>query len=141
MKKFVLLLFIPFVSIFGSTLIETLKKSAEQGEAEAQFNLGVMYDFGEGVPQDYKQALYWYKKSAEQGYAKAQFNLGLMYDSGKGVIQDYIEAYAWINVAGANGLDVTKVRSLISKKMTPDQIDKAQARSKVIWAELEAKKK
>ena len=58
---------------------------AEQGDAEAQFNLGVMYSKGQGVAQDDAQALAWYRKAAEQGYAKAQFNLGLMYDEGRGL--------------------------------------------------------
>jgi len=48
-------------------------KSAEQGLAQAQFNLGVRYDNGQGVPQDYKEAVKWYRKAAEQGDAKAQY--------------------------------------------------------------------
>ena len=55
------------------------RKSAEQGIADAQFNLGVMYDEGRGVTQDYNEAVKWYRKSAEQGLRDAQFNLGLMY--------------------------------------------------------------
>ena len=57
---------------------------AEQGEAKAQHNLGVMYRIGHGVPQDYKAALKWFRLAAEQGLAKAQGNLGQMYDEGKG---------------------------------------------------------
>ena len=71
----------------------------------------------------------------------AQYLLGVAYAKGEGVLQDYIESYARINIAGANGYDVTEARSLLFKEMTTDQIEKAQARSKVIWAELEAKKK
>ena len=56
-------------------------KSAEQGDAEAQFNLGYMYYKGEGVPKDYKEAVKWFTKSAEQGDAQAQYNLGLMYNN------------------------------------------------------------
>ena len=52
---------------------------AEQGFAQAQFNLGVMYENGQGVHQDYKEAVRLYRLSAEQGHAKAQNNLGLMY--------------------------------------------------------------
>ncbi|WP_277600823.1 tetratricopeptide repeat protein [Eikenella corrodens] len=52
---------------------------AEQGNADAQYNLGVMYDNGQGVRQDYAEAARWYRKAAEQGYAKAQYNLGSMY--------------------------------------------------------------
>ena len=53
---------------------------AEQGDASAQFNLGLRYDKGQGVPQDYKEAVKWYRISAEQGYAVAKLNLGLMYE-------------------------------------------------------------
>ena len=48
---------------------------AEQGDAFAQYNLGLMYDQGLGVPQDYKEAVKWYRLAAEQGYADAQTNL------------------------------------------------------------------
>ena len=54
------------------------QKSANQGYATAQYNLGVMYRDGQGVRQDYQQAFNWYQKSANQGYAAAQNNLGVM---------------------------------------------------------------
>nr|WP_240327077.1 tetratricopeptide repeat protein [Ursidibacter arcticus] len=65
---------------------------AEQGDAAAQFNLGLMYDNGQGVKQDNQQAVKWYQQAAEQGYAEAQFNLGVMYAKGRGVKQDYHQA-------------------------------------------------
>ena len=52
---------------------------AEQGDADAQYNLGVMYDNGEGVTQDDAEAVKWYRRAAEQGNAFAQHNLGVMY--------------------------------------------------------------
>ena len=54
-----------------------------------------MYQNGQGVPQDYKEAVKWYLKAAEQGNAIAQNHLGVMYDQGKGVTQDYKEAAKW----------------------------------------------
>ena len=71
------------------------KKAAEGGDAIAQFNLGAMYDNGQGVPQDVAEALKWYRLAADQGQADAQFNLGVMYYNGQGVPKDLIEAYAW----------------------------------------------
>jgi len=59
--------------------------AAEQGDADAQFFLGVMYATGEGVPENDAEAVKWYRLAAEQGDARAQFNLGVMYDNGKGV--------------------------------------------------------
>jgi hypothetical protein len=76
---------------------------AEQGDATAQFTLGVLYDTGEGVPQDYAQAMQWYRQAAAQGHAKAQFNLGVLYDTGKGVRQDYAQAMQWYRQAAAQG--------------------------------------
>jgi len=76
---------------------------AEQGFAQAQFNLGVMYDKGLGVPQDYKEAVKWYRLSAEQGEAYAQFNLGVLYAKGQGVPQDYKEAIKWYRLAAEQG--------------------------------------
>jgi hypothetical protein len=70
-------------------------KAAKQGDAEAQYNLGLMYHFGEGISQDYTEAAKWYRKAAKQGYADAQYNLCLMYYNGKGVQQDYAEAAKW----------------------------------------------
>ncbi|HEM9355462.1 TPA: sel1 repeat family protein, partial [Streptococcus agalactiae] len=49
------------------------------------YNLGVRYDNGRGVRQDYTQAVQWYRKAAEQGLADAQYNLGMMYANGQGV--------------------------------------------------------
>ena len=59
--------------------IERLQKTAEQGDASAQVELGLMYANGEGVPEDDREAVKWFRAGAEQGYASAQFNLGLMY--------------------------------------------------------------
>ena len=76
---------------------------AAQGDAPAQFNLGLMYDNGQGVPQDYTEAAKWYRRAAAQGDAPAQFNLGVMYGNGEGVPQDYAEAAKWYRRAAAQG--------------------------------------
>ena len=76
---------------------------AEQGDSYAQYNLGLMYDYGEGVIEDDTQAVYWFRKAAEQGHAKAQYNLGLMYDYGGGVIEDDTRAASWYRQAAEQG--------------------------------------
>ena len=102
-------------------------KAAEQGYANAQYNLGHRYYRGEGVAQDYKEAVRWWRKAAEQGKAKAQAVLGAMYDNGKGVAQDYKSAHMWLNIAAANGNSIAVIdRDIVAKKMTPSQIEKAQ---------------
>jgi TPR repeat protein len=72
------------------------KALAEQGNAIAQFNLGIMYKKGRGVPKDNTKAVEWFRKAANQGDAIAQYQLGKMYLSGHGVPQNYIEAFKWI---------------------------------------------
>jgi len=104
--------------------IEELRIKAEQGDATAQFNLGFMYCDGEGVPQDYKEAVKWYRMAAEQGNATAQNNLGFMYCKGQGVPQNFVEAYAWFNLAAAQGEEENFKynRDTLIKNMTPQQI-------------------
>jgi len=85
------------------TEFKSLKALAEKGDAEAQNNLGMMYDFGRGVKQDFKEAVKWYRKAAEQGDAYGQLYLGLMYGLGRGVEQDFKECANWYQKAADQG--------------------------------------
>ena len=76
---------------------------ADQGNAEAQNDLGSMYQLGHGVPQNDAQAIAWYRKAADQGEAEAQTNLGWMYQLGHGVPQNYTQAIAWYRKAADQG--------------------------------------
>ena len=78
-------------------------KDSSVEDAEAQYDLGLKYDTGEGVPEDDAEAVRWYRMAAEQGYAPAQYDLGLMYANGAGVPENYVRAYAWLNLAAAQG--------------------------------------
>src|SRR5258708_32324707 len=86
-----------------------------------------MYDKGQGVQQNYVEALKWYRLAAETGNSHAQDNLGLMYANGHGVQQDYVSAYMWLDVAAAlsNGAPAEN-RDDVAKLMTPDQIAEAR---------------
>ena len=86
-----------------ATALKEWQPLAEQGDATAQYNLGLMYAQGKGVPQDDAKAVRWYRKAAEQGLAAAQTNLGLIYSQGNGVPKDYVHAYVWYNLAAAQG--------------------------------------
>jgi uncharacterized protein len=100
---------------------------AEQGNAYAQTSLGQMYNEGQGVPEDDKEAVKWYRLAAEQGVAFAQYNLGTMYGNGTGVIQDYVRAHMWWNIAASSGnKNASKNRDIVAKRMTPSQLEKAQ---------------
>ena len=86
-----------------------------------------MYHSGNGVPQNYKEAIKRYRLSVEQENANAQRNLGLMYDKGEGVPQNYSLAHMWFNLASSNGNEIaTKNRNSVENKMSPSQIEKAQ---------------
>ncbi len=78
---------------------EDCKRLADQGDPNAQFNLGVIYETGQGTSQDFSEAVKWYSKSADQGVPDAQLNLGVMFAVGKGVRQDYAEAVKWYRKA------------------------------------------
>lgn len=80
-----------------------VRAKAEAGDASAQFDLGVMYADGNGVPKDNGEALKWYRLSAENGYALGQAAVGFMYDAGRGVRADPSEAAKWYGLAAAQG--------------------------------------
>lgn len=75
------------------------KKSADQGYAVAQYNLGICYAKGQGVVSNAADAVVWYRKAAEQNYPQAQNNLGVCYAEGQGVIRDDTEAVNWYRKA------------------------------------------
>ena len=81
-----------------ATALREWKPLAEQGNAEAQYILGWMYEYGKGVLQDDETAVKWYKRAAEQGNAPAQTNLDLMYHQGQGVPQNYEAATKWFKL-------------------------------------------
>lgn len=83
--------------------VKLWSKAAEQGNAEAQRELGRCYCIGNGVAQDYAKACKWYRKAAEQGHAAAQNALGERYRRGQGVTQDYVEACKWYKKAAEQG--------------------------------------
>ena len=82
-----------------ATAFREWKPLADQGDASAQHNLGVMYDEGYGVLQDHKAAVKWYTLAAEQGLDYAQFNLGWMYYNGENVNKDVFKAFELYKMA------------------------------------------
>ena len=80
-----------------------LVDAAEQGDAEAQYKLGFMYEGSDSVPEDCTEAAKWYRKAAEQGHVEAQYSLGFAYYSGEGVPKDYAESAKWFRKAAEQG--------------------------------------
>jgi len=109
--------------------VRALKPLAEQGHAEAQFNLGSLYYQGLGVHQDYREAVQWIYKAAEQGHVFAQTTLGSLYAEGvDGVIEeDYPQALMWFIFSSAQGdLEALELRKKLASRMTQAQIAQAQ---------------
>jgi TPR repeat protein len=113
-----LFLAVPFSSSFASltdktanamkkgdykTALEEVRPEAEKGDRDAQFVLGMLYDAGNGVPQDQAVAASWYRKAAEQNHLVAQLFLGVLFYSGQGVKQDYVEAARWFRTPADSG--------------------------------------
>ena len=87
----------------AAQVLKSARPLAENGNANAQYNMGVLYDEGYGVEQDYAQARDWYEKAAAQNYSKAEHNLGIMYQEGHGVGQDSAKAAEWFKRAAEHG--------------------------------------
>jgi TPR repeat protein len=101
--------------------------AAEQGNADAQIRLAIMYEDGRGgLAQDYAEAAKWYRMAAEQGNVDAQATLGFKYEHGQGVPQDYILAHMWLSLAAAKGYPCGDKCDDLAAKMTPEQIAEAQ---------------
>ena len=111
-----------------ATAFQEFLPYAEQGNAKAQYNVGLMYDKGWGVPENDAEAAKWYRQAAEQGEADAQSNLGRMYARGDGVSQDRVTAYMWCSLAEAQGhKKAARDLNFARRTMSPAQIAKAQA--------------
>ncbi len=114
---------------------------AEQGDATAQFNLGLLYLDGHGVPQSPAEAANWFRRAAEQDYTQAQHNLGAMYGSGQGVKRDYVQAYKWLNICAAKGNGgCVAQRDLLAKKLKPGQVAEGQRLATDFKPQKEAEK-
>ena len=85
------------------TTLREFRPLTEQDIATAQYNLGIMYHKGQGVPQDYAKAMKWYRKAAERGHVRGQYNVGVMYHKGLGLPQDYAKAAKWYRKAAEQG--------------------------------------
>jgi uncharacterized protein len=106
--------------------LKWFRRAAEQGNPDAEDELGVRYQDGDGIEQNYIQAAYWFRKAAEHvpnlgGAGQGRNNLGNLYMEGHGVPKDYVQAYMWLSLAGSD-------RSIeyLQREMTPSQILRAQ---------------
>jgi len=109
-----------------------LRKFADQGDAEAQYQMGVRFHNGEDVPQDDAQAMQWFLRAAEQGHVTAQSALGAYYWAGRGVPEDLSKAYFWSEIALAEGDENSKSRlEGLASQMTRAQVSAARQQAEV----------
>lgn len=95
----------------GSNYVDALRwyeKSAEAGDARAQFLLAHKFENGIGVDADLAKAAAWYRKAAEGGHAEAQFKLATLLEQGRGVPRDVEAAFGWYGSAAESGLVVAQ---------------------------------
>jgi len=121
--------------------LEKLMPLAAKGHAAAQYNLGVMHEWGNGVPKDNNQAIKWYRLSAELSHRDAQNNLGAMYSKGEGAEQSFVDALKWFVISAGNDSEAGRKNiDIVEKRMTPEQITQARKLARE-WVRLHPKNK
>ena len=107
--------------------LKWFRRAAEQGNPDAEDELGVRYQDGDGIEQNYIQAAYWFRKAAEHvpnlgGAGQGRNNLGNLFVEGHGVPKDHVQAYMWLSLAGSD-----HSIEYLQREMTPSQILRAQS--------------
>ena len=111
-----------------------LLKAAEQGQAQAEYSLGLAYFKGLGVSENHAEAVKWWHKAAGQGHATAEVNLSEIYETGDGVTPDFVAAYKWAKLAAAQGREEAhkKCEALVLK-MNSEQIGAVEPKDQILW--------
>ena len=112
---------------YSQDRFDEIKRLAEKGDVVAQMNLGNKYYVGEGIPQNFTEAVKWYRMAARQGNAVAQNNIGMMYSIGSGLPKNFIRAFVWASVAAAQGNEQAMAnRDVVADELTRVQLARAQ---------------
>lgn len=135
---FVAVQLVPTLVRATSTDASTLR-AAEQGNADAQAKLGLMFKEGLVIPQDYQKALNWYTRAAEQNHPEAQLNLAVMYYEGQGTPQNYGLAYVWSSLAAVSGnARAVNNRDLLAAMLPPQELADAQAQAAALLEKIKS---
>ncbi len=109
------------------TAFTEFKATADQGDANGRYMVGLMYWNGEGVPNDEAEAANWYLVAANNGDVRAQFQIGNFYHKGVVVEQDPVQAHFWYSVAAESShYSATKMRDELAAQLQPTQLAEAQ---------------
>jgi TPR repeat protein len=115
-----------------ASAIRLWRRFANAGDGMSQYNLGQMYEVGQGVTRDLAEAAEWYRRAAESGVPPARLSLGVAYALGRGVPQDLLQAHKWLSLAAAayaadeDRSRAVKARDLVATRMTFHEIAEAQ---------------
>ena len=114
--------------------LDSMVRAAEQGDAGAQFVLGLRYYTGMGASQDYAEAARWLHRAADQGHAAGQFWLGGLYRDGYGVAQDLVSAHLWLDLASRSTGRIHEAaverRDAVAALMTRGELAEARRRAR-----------
>ncbi|WP_292965235.1 tetratricopeptide repeat protein [Nitrosomonas sp.] len=107
--------------------INLFLEKAKKGNADAQYQLGILYLTGKGTLQDFSEASKWFISAAEQNHPLAQYELGLLYQIGQGVEMDNEKSYMWLNLAAAAGIEQAALaRDKVMRLLSRTQLASAQ---------------
>lgn len=120
----------------SNDLVSSLHQRAKARDAEAQVQLGRMYDEGDGILRDSKEAVRWFEQAAKSGNREGQFLYALALMDGRGVVQDYQAAFKWLEAAAKGGHPAAEFQlGRMYYKGMGIPVDKAKA---YIWFNLAA---
>jgi len=105
-----------------------MRRRAEDGDGEAQYEIGWRSAIGMGLAEDEVEAVNWLRRAAGSGHMLAQNNLGARYLSGEGVERDPVEAWRWFNAAAEQGdRKAAKNRDSVGKELSSEQLEAARS--------------
>lgn len=120
-----------------ATALEVWQPKAQEGDAEAQFYVGQIYERGLGTTADYESAALWYHRAAEQNHTPSQVALGYLYEQGLGVDADEAEALKWYRRAGGLGEDLV-VMQADRLEAIQSELESKKAEAEVLKTQVEA---
>lgn len=107
--------------------VQLFYENAQNGDADAQYQLGLLYLEGKSTIQDFEEAAKWFALAAEKNHIQAQYQLGIFYKTGLGIDIDPGKSYMWLNLAAAGGVEKAAwVRDEIMRSLNPEQLKQAQ---------------
>ncbi len=121
----------------ATATVTSLAEQAEAGDVRAQYQLGVVYEEGRGVPPNGQQAVAWYRRAALQNDVDAQLALGIVYAIGQGAERDYGKAFVWFSQAAVSGHgEANELRELVAKELDDAARDRAEHEARCLKLSL-----